>query len=183
MKLSMIITVSRFYLIPVFIFFYCLPWGWSSVAAFAVFTIAALSDWLDGYYARKYNETSRFGAFLDPVADKILVAVALVMFVGEGHLHFIAIPSAVIICREIAVSALREWMAEIGASVKVSVQFIGKVKTFFQMFAMGGLFVTHITHSFYFEFIAIGSLWIAAILSLWSMFIYLQTAWPKLHFD
>ena len=130
------LTLLRIGLIPVFVLFFYLPVSWSHLAATAIFSLAAITDWFDGYLARKLGQTSSFGAFLDPVADKLMVAVALILIVQDEPTPWLAIPAAVIIGREITVSALREWMAEIGKSSKVAVSQIGKVKTTAQMIAM-----------------------------------------------
>ena len=126
MNIPNIITVMRVALIPVFIVLFWLPFSWSFWAASAVFAFASLTDWLDGYLARRLNQSTPFGAFLDPVADKLIVAVALVLLVAEHNNIWLTIPAIIIICREIMVSALREWMAEIGERAQVAVSNIGK---------------------------------------------------------
>lgn len=149
------------------------------VASTAVFIIAAITDWFDGFLARRWNQTSAFGAFLDPVADKLMVAGALLVLVEFRQVDYIAIIAFIIIGREITISALREWMAQIGASKSVAVSSIGKIKTAAQMTAIPmllfdkslfGLIDTH----FWGQIL----LWIAALLTLWSMFYYLRKAWP-----
>src|SRR3990167_755174 len=116
MKLSApnIVTLSRVFLIPIFIIIFYLPVSWCYVGSALIFALAALTDWLDGYLARRLSQTSAFGAFLDPVADKLLVAFALVLIVGHRHIPALALPAAIIVGREIMISALREWMAEVG---------------------------------------------------------------------
>ena len=109
-----ILSLTRIAVVPVFVVVFYLPFAWANVATAAIFAIAAFTDWLDGYLARRLNQTSRFGAFLDPVADKLLVAVALILLVAADPTPWLTIPAIIIIGREIAISALREWMAEIG---------------------------------------------------------------------
>ncbi len=137
------------------------------------FFIAGVTDWLDGYLARKWKQTTRFGAFLDPVADKVMVVVALVLIVEHQHTFWITIPAIIMISREIIISALREWMAELGERSKVAVSWWGKWKTTAQMLALGGLLWRY---NNYMEIAAIILLYIAAILTIWSMIQYLQVA-------
>ena len=129
--------------------------------------------WLDGYLARKWKQTTRFGAFLDPVADKVMVVAALVLIVEYQHSLWITIPAIIMISREIIISALREWMAELGERSKVAVSWWGKWKTTAQMLALGGLLWRY---NNYMEIAAIILLYIAAILTVWSMIQYLQAA-------
>lgn len=138
-----------------------------------IFFIAGVTDWLDGYLARKLKQTTRFGAFLDPVADKVMVVVALVLIVEHQHTFWITIPAIIMISREIIISALREWMAELGERSKVAVSWWGKWKTTAQMLALGGLLWRY---NNYMEIAAIILLYIAAILTIWSMIQYLQAA-------
>lgn len=175
-----ILTLLRIALIPVFVVIFYLPWDWSAVVCALVFALAALTDWLDGYLARKLNQVSPMGAFLDPVADKLMVATALILLVQADPNPALAIPSAVIIGREITISALREWMAELGARAKVAVSVIGKIKTAFQMIAIFLLILK--TNLFGLPIYTVGYilLYIAAILTLWSMVVYLRAAWPSL---
>jgi CDP-diacylglycerol--glycerol-3-phosphate 3-phosphatidyltransferase len=136
MNIPNILTLMRVGLIPIFILLYYLPFYWSYLAAAVIFTVASLTDWLDGYLARKWEQSTAFGAFLDPVADKLMVAVALVLLV-QSHANFwITAPAMVIIGREIVISALREWMAELGARAHVAVSNLGKYKTAAQMVAL-----------------------------------------------
>ena len=128
MNIPNVLTLMRVALIPVFILLFCLPFSWSYWAASAIFAFASFTDWLDGYLARRLNQSTPFGAFLDPVADKLLVAVALVLLVAEHTNLWLTLPAIIIICREIMVSALREWMAEIGERAQVAVSSIGKWK-------------------------------------------------------
>ena len=128
MNIPNLLTVLRVLLIPIIILLFYLPFAWSYLAASAVFTIAAVTDWLDGYLARRLEQGTPFGAFLDPVADKLMVAVALVLLVEEHANLWLTLPAAIIIGREIVVSALREWMAELGARAQVAVSNLGKWK-------------------------------------------------------
>lgn len=141
-----------------------------------VFVLAAITDWLDGYLARKMGITSAFGRFLDPVADKLMVAAALIILV-QWHANIVmAISAIVIISREIAVSALREWMAELGNRTSVAVSYVGKLKTTFQMVAITVLLLNWQS----LEFIGYALMLVAVVLTLWSMMIYLKAAWPYL---
>jgi CDP-diacylglycerol--glycerol-3-phosphate 3-phosphatidyltransferase/cardiolipin synthase len=175
-----ILTFLRILLIPVFAVVYYLPFSWSHVAATALFGLAALTDWFDGYLARKLRQTSPFGAFLDPVADKLIVAVALILLVQTNPTFWFVIPAAVIVGREIAVSALREWMAEIGNRAQIAVSIIGKIKTTAQMTALLLLLYGQSLWGLPINDIGVLLLYLAAILTLWSMFIYLKAAWPHL---
>ena len=175
-----ILTVLRIALIPVFVLVYYLPYSWSHVATTALFGLAALTDWFDGYLARKLEQTSPFGAFLDPVADKLIVAVALVMLVQTNPTMWFVVPAAVIVGREIAISALREWMAEIGERTQVAVSFIGKIKTTAQMIALLLLLYRQPLWGFPTNEVGVLLLYVAAILTLWSMVMYLKAAWPML---
>jgi CDP-diacylglycerol--glycerol-3-phosphate 3-phosphatidyltransferase/cardiolipin synthase len=145
-----------------------------------IFVLAAITDGLDGYYARKLGQTSALGAFLDPVADKLMITVVLVLLVEDQPSIWIALPAAVIIGREITISALREWMAELGASSKVAVSGYGKLKTICQMVALGFLIYHNDLFSIPIYTIGMVLLYIASILTLWSMILYLQAAWPQL---
>ena len=175
-----ILTFLRIALIPVFVGVYYLPYSWSHVATTALFGLAALTDWFDGYLARKLEQTSPFGAFLDPVADKLIVAVALIMLVQTNPEFWFVIPAAVIVGREIAISALREWIAEIGERTQVSVSSIGKIKTTAQMTALLLLLYRQPLWGFPTNEFGVLLLYVAAILTLWSMAIYLKAAWPLL---
>jgi CDP-diacylglycerol--glycerol-3-phosphate 3-phosphatidyltransferase len=178
------LTFFRILLIPFLVIIFYLPFKSNNIVCAIIFTVAAITDWLDGYLARTLAQTSSLGAFLDPVADKLIVAVALVLLVGEKGLPFLAIPAAVIIGREIAISALREWMAEIGKRARVAVSHIGKIKTTLQMIAVIVLLTykpgsTGLT-GLWLGVLGYILLYVAAILTLWSMFIYLKTAWSEL---
>lgn len=184
MNVPNILTLLRIALIPVFVLFYYMPSHWSYLAATVVFALAAFTDWLDGYLARRLGATSAFGAFLDPVADKLMVATALVLIVDTNPSGmagiWIALPSVVIVGREIAVSALREHMAELGARAKVAVSMMGKIKTTTQMIALLLLIYQMPIGPLQTVFIGIIMLYIAAALTLWSMVLYLKAAIPVL---
>ncbi len=167
------LTLFRVVLIPFFIIAFYLPTDWAPFVATAIFFIASITDWFDGYLARKWKQTTRFGAFLDPVADKVIVAAALVLVVEYYHVFWITIPAIIMISREIIISALREWMAEIGSRTTVAVSWIGKVKTTAQMLALGGLLWRYNPAM---EILAIILLYVAAILTIWSMLQYLKAA-------
>jgi CDP-diacylglycerol--glycerol-3-phosphate 3-phosphatidyltransferase/cardiolipin synthase len=176
------LTWLRILMIPaIFALFYLLPYPWADPAACAAFALAGITDSLDGYYARKLGQTSRLGAFLDPVADKLIVAAALVLIVSKDPRWFVVIVAAVIIGREIAVSALREWMAEIGARSRMKVTVLAKYKTIMQIVGLSlllfrqNLFGIIPTYKLGLLLTAI-----AAVLTLWSMVQYLRVAWPEL---
>jgi len=185
MKLTfpMILTLLRIALIPVLVLFFYLPYDWAPLATASVFILAAITDWLDGHMARRMDLMSDFGAFLDPVADKLMVAPALVLMV---HLPppiyfptiFLTLSAAVIIGREIAISALREWMSEMGERGTVKVGALGKFKTIFQMTAISLLLYKHDLVSLPVVLIGELLLYLAAALTLWSMWEYLRAAWP-----
>lgn len=187
MKIPNILTLIRIILIPVFVAVYYLPIEDARLLAACLFGIAAVTDWLDGYLARKLNQTSPFGAFLDPVADKLMVAAALVVLVDTYSREMqtwpvlTAIPAIVIIGREIVISALREWMAEIGARAQVAVSMIGKIKTVMQMAAILALLAFEPDTPM--AWMGIAGLYAATILTLWSMVVYLKAAWPHLSDD
>jgi cardiolipin synthase len=176
------LTWLRIVLIPVFVGVYYVPDSWLAPAArnwtgMTVFALAAITDWLDGYLARRWGETSAFGAFLDPVADKLMVAAALILLVHQERAP--AYLAMIIIGREIAISALREWMAQLGAGRKTAVAFIGKVKTVAQMTAIIALLLSEpVIPGISTPLIGTIALWIAAILTLWSMIHYLRLAAP-----
>jgi len=181
MKIPNLLTLLRIVLIPVFVLVFYLPYDWAPYGAGAIFALAAVTDWFDGYLARKLNQFSPFGAFLDPVADKLMVAAALVLVVDSYASMLITIPAGLIIGREIVISALREWMAELGKRASVAVSYIGKVKTTMQMAAI--FFLVIAPAGSVLAWCGVGILYIAAILTLWSMFDYLKAAWPDLMKD
>lgn len=189
MKLTVptMLTLGRILMIPVLVLVFYLPYQWTNFASAAVFGLAALTDWLDGWIARRFHQYSAFGAFLDPVADKLMVAVALFLIVQGHPTPWMAFWAAVIVGREIAVSALREWMAILGQQATVNVAAIGKIKTIVQMVALLCLLysvtpekpprpaawmgepIFHIG-----DWLLAG----AALLTLWSGYGYLRAAWP-----
>jgi CDP-diacylglycerol--glycerol-3-phosphate 3-phosphatidyltransferase/cardiolipin synthase len=175
-----ILTLLRIALIPVFVIVFYLPVVWSSQACAWIFALAAVTDWLDGYTARRLEQFSPFGAFLDPVADKLMVAVALILLLEADPSPLLAIPVVVIIGREITISALREWMAELGARAQVAVTVIAKIKTTAQMLAI--ILLVYREPLWGVDVYTIGYvlLYIAALLTLWSMVVYLRAAWPSL---
>jgi len=174
------LTLLRILVIPIFIVAFYLPVGWSNLVTTGIFAFAAITDWFDGYLARRWNQTSNFGAFLDPVADKLIVATALVLLVETHPSPWIAVPAVVIIGREITISALREWMASVGDRTKVAVSTIGKIKTTVQMIALLMLLYEDDIFTIPIYGLGIVFLYMAAILTLWSMFIYLRAALPTL---
>ncbi|MDQ8040071.1 MAG: CDP-diacylglycerol--glycerol-3-phosphate 3-phosphatidyltransferase [Rickettsiella sp.] len=180
MGIPNLLTFLRILLIPVFILLFYLPFRGSHVLAAIIFTFAAMTDWLDGYLARNLDQVSKLGTFLDPVADKLIVVTALVLLVGDHALPYLAVPAAVIIGREIMVSALREWMAEIGKRVSIKVSTVGKIKTAVQMLAIICLLLYKPQGWIPFTWLGYILLYIAALLTLWSMCIYLKAAWRDL---
>ncbi|WP_298397104.1 CDP-diacylglycerol--glycerol-3-phosphate 3-phosphatidyltransferase [uncultured Azonexus sp.] len=182
-NLPILLTWLRIVAIPLLIAVYYLPADCATaqernLIATLIFIAAALTDWADGYLARKLNQTSAFGAFLDPVADKLMVAAALIVLVQLGRAD--AIVAAIIIGREITISALREWMAKIGAAKSVAVSMLGKVKTAAQMAAIPLLLFQ--ASLFGIDTMLAGEwlIWLAALLTLWSMGYYLRMAWPEI---
>ncbi len=175
-----ILTLFRIVLVPVLVLVFYWQHPWSNILACAVFVLGALTDWLDGWIARRYNMYSAFGAFLDPVADKLAVAFALFLVTQKHHTAWIAILSAIIVGREITISALREWMAQMGAHGLVKVASLGKIKTIVQMVAIS--FVLFYEDLFGIPIFRIGEwlLAIAAALTLWSGFDYMRAAWPTM---
>jgi CDP-diacylglycerol--glycerol-3-phosphate 3-phosphatidyltransferase len=183
------LTLFRILLLPVMVIVFYAPFSGANIAAAIIFIAAAITDWLDGYLARRMNLTSAFGAFLDPVADKLMVAVTLFLLV-ESHRGgwpgvLMAVTAAVIVGREISVSALREWMAEIGMRATVKVALIGKLKTVMQMIALVVLIVQHekAAEALRLYHIGEGLLVIAGVLTIWSGLYYLRAAWPILSAD
>ena len=162
---------------------YYLPLPQSHALGAMLFALGAITDWLDGYLARRLAQVSEFGAFLDPVADKLMVAVALVLIVEHHPTPFVAIPAAVIIGREITISALREWMAGIGEQARVQVSRVGKCKTTLQMVALVFLLYHEPILGCATWVLGLVLLYVAVLLTLWSMLIYLRTAWPTLRAD
>lgn len=194
MNLPNVLTLLRILMIPVFIVVFYLPFWWAHLAAAIIFALGCVTDWLDGYFARSLKQFTRLGAFLDPVADKLMVSIALVMIIGETEFQFITwnkstlaipvalltVPAAIIVGREIIVSALREWMAELGKRTSVAVSHLGKVKTTIQMIALIVLIYCDASTHAYIVISGYVLLYVAALLTLWSMFIYVKAAWPDL---
>ncbi len=182
LTLPTMLTLMRIALVPVLIILFYLPFHWSNIACAVVFVAAAITDWADGYIARKQGQMSRFGEFLDPVADKIMVATALILLVQrqEHYEAVFAIASAIIVGREITISALREWMSEIGERNRIKVSWPGKLKTGFQMTAIGFLLYHENIWILPTAFIGELLLYTAAALTLWSMWNYLKSAWPAM---
>lgn len=182
-NIPILLTWLRIILIPALVGLYYLPDNWSvpggrDLVATVVFVVAAWTDWLDGYLARLWKETSAFGAFLDPVADKLMVAAALIILVYLDRVC--ALIAVVIIGREITISALREWMAQIGAHKSVAVSMIGKVKTAAQMSAIPLLLYYEPIAWFNVQLAGTVLIYVAAVLTLWSMVFYMRMAWPYL---
>ena len=180
-----LLTLSRLAFIPVIIVFFYLPYEWARPAAAWLYGLACVTDWFDGYLARKLNQQSEMGAFLDPVADKLIVAVALILIASESApFHWVVVLSTcVIVGREITISALREWMATLGKQSVVAVSMSGKIKTAAQMLAIG--FLMHKVPFYGLDTRAIGVVWllIAAALTVISMFVYLKSAWKEIGSD
>jgi CDP-diacylglycerol--glycerol-3-phosphate 3-phosphatidyltransferase len=174
------LTWLRILMIPGVVVLYYLPFWWAHPAAGVGFALAGITDTLDGYFARKLGLTSRLGAFLDPVADKLIVAVALVLIVSGDSRWFVVIMAIVIIGREIAVSALREWMAEIGARGRIKVSQLAKYKTIMQITGLSMMLFHHNLFGIAIYKLGVVLTAIAAVLTLWSMILYLRLAWPEL---
>ncbi len=181
-----LLTLLRLMLVPVFIVVYHLPFASAPLLTTALFVLAAVTDWLDGYLARRLKQSSAFGAFLDPVADKLMVLSALILLVSDDGVleqvwdrRVFAVVVLIILGRELAISALREWMAELGKRASVAVSVIGKLKTIGQMLAIP--FLLYQQPLFGVPVFAVGEmlLYLAAGLTLWSMAVYLRAAWPE----
>ena len=186
-NLPNLLTLFRIALIPVLVVIYFLPIPYREIILTSVFVLAALTDWLDGYLARRMNAMTRLGAFLDPVADKLIVSSALILLASDSevlvrvlHPAAFAVAVTIIVGREIAISALREWMAELGERAAVAVGALGKIKTTMQMVAIA--FLLYMLPAFGLPIFRIGeiALYVAAALTLWSMLEYLKAAWPYL---
>jgi CDP-diacylglycerol--glycerol-3-phosphate 3-phosphatidyltransferase len=186
-----VLTFGRIAAIPLLVIFFYLPFHWAHMAATVVFMAASFTDWLDGYLARYLQQTTKLGAFLDPVADKLMVSIALMLIVAEQTFKYvdvpggklmivpaaaITIPAMIIVAREIVVSALREWMAEVGKRAHVVVSSLGKVKTAVQMLAILVLLYCDNTTNTTLIFTGVAMLYLSALLTIWSMLIYLQAA-------
>jgi CDP-diacylglycerol--glycerol-3-phosphate 3-phosphatidyltransferase len=180
MNLPNLLTLSRIFLIPVFAVVYLVPGEGTYIYAAALFALAAFTDWLDGYLARRLDQTTAFGAFLDPVADKLIVVTALVLLIGHHNTLWFTLPGLIIVGREIVISALREWMAEMNRRGLVAGTWLGRLKTTFQMIAMVVLLANPPSLDRPWVIIGYVLLYIAAVMTLASMVIYLRAAWPTL---
>ena len=178
MNVPNIITSVRVVLIPVIVVLFYLPVEWKYLAVSGAFIIAAISDWLDGYLARKWGQFTEFGAFFDPVADKLIVTVVLVLLVEEHASIWLTVPAIIIIGRELVISALREWMAELGKRTSVAVSYVGKLKTALQMISI--IILLSDAPGSLASVVGLWCLYVAAVLTLWSMYIYLKAAWKDL---
>ncbi len=174
------LTLIRIAFIPVIIVMFYLPVEWARPACAWLYGLACITDWLDGYLARKLNQQSKFGAFMDPVADKLIVATALILISSAHPEILIVIGTIIIIGREITISALREWMASLGLRSKVAVSMLGKVKTTAQMFAIGFLLYRDEFYGLNTHDTGVVLLVIASVLTILSMFIYLKAAWSEM---
>ena len=178
LNLAIILTLFRIAAIPVVVICFYSPLEYARPIAAIIFGIAAVTDFIDGWVARRFNQQSRFGEFLDPVADKLMVAIVLVMLVQAESGWFEDIIAMIIIGREITISALREWMATIGERANVKVDWTGKVKTVLQMFGIA--FMVYRNEFLGIDIYAVGFVLLvaAAGMTIWSMFVYLRAAWP-----
>ena len=180
MNLPNIITLARILFVPVFVVTYLVPGQWTYITTAVLFGLAAFTDWLDGYLARRLDQTTPFGAFLDPVADKLIVVSALVLLMAHHGNVWLTLPGLIIVGREIVISALREWMAEMNSSGKMAVNTLGKVKTTVQMIAISMLLAYPPVLDAPWVIGGYVLLYVAAFMTLWSMSIYLAAAWPTL---
>lgn len=187
MNLPNVLTVLRVAVIPIVLLLFYWPFEHARQLALVLYAAACITDWVDGYLARKLGQTSKFGAFLDPVADKLLVTVTLVMLleaeVSDGQGRILAVLVAIIIGREVTVSALREWMAELGQRTSVAVGMVGKLKTTVQMVAIGCMIWKIPTFGVHWYTLGFYLLFAAAALTVWSMLLYLKAAWPFMKED
>jgi CDP-diacylglycerol--glycerol-3-phosphate 3-phosphatidyltransferase len=174
-----LLTFARIVLLPVILVIFYLPYDWARPLSCAIFLMAAITDWLDGYLARKWEIESAFGAFLDPVADKLMVATVLIMLVEDASTWLLTVPAIVIIGREITISALREWMASVGSRAKVAVSYLGKIKTTAQITALAMLLFRDHLFGLPIYNIGMACLYLAAVLTIWSMVDYLVAAFSS----
>jgi CDP-diacylglycerol--glycerol-3-phosphate 3-phosphatidyltransferase len=172
------VTAFRILVIPLVVLVFYLPIDWARPASGVLFGLAGVTDWLDGYLARRLNQTSAFGAFLDPVADKLMVSTALVLLVQSDPNLLLTMVAVVIIGREIAVSALREWMSALGEGAQVAVTYFAKWKTTLQIFGISFMLYEYPQFGWPIYGIGMSLLLAAVVLTLWSMFDYLKAAWP-----
>ena len=178
------LTIMRIMLIPVLMVVFYVPFKNHLLVAAGIFAFAAITDWFDGYLARRLGQMTAFGAFLDPVADKLMVSITLVLLVERHDTLLFTLAACVIIGREIVISALREWMAELGKRTSVAVSYVGKVKTTFQMIAIVGLLaIDPNTDESWLLALSYLMLYSAAVLTLWSMFVYLRAAWNVIRYE
>lgn len=179
-NLPNILTLSRIVMIPIMLALFFTPFEWARYVCVFIFALASVTDWLDGYLARKSGQVSNFGAFLDPVADKLMVATALILVVYDQPNGFLVVCTTVIVGREILVSALREWMAEAGNRASVAVSKLAKMKTAVQMMAIGLLLWRTDFHGLPINVLGYVALGLASLLAVMTMLDYLKTAWPVL---
>lgn len=182
LNIPTILTLIRIAFIPLIVLIYYLPFAASHAVAAAIFALAAFTDWLDGYLARSLNQTTHFGSFLDPVADKLIVSTMLVVLVASYDVPYMELPAAVIIGREITISALREWMSQIGNRLSVAVSMLGKIKTAIQLISL--ILLIFYTNGMPYANLVLTSgiilLYCASVLTIWSMCLYLKAAWTDL---
>lgn len=183
MNIPLLLTMLRIAAIPIIAIAYLLPFWWAHPVAALLLALTAFTDWLDGYLARSWSQMTQLGAFLDPVADKLLVAVSLVVMLSAHLIPYLGVAAAVIISREIAISALREWMSIIGKRVSVKVTRVAKYKTAIQMLALVLLVLYYPGCFVWVKWAGAILLYIAAILTIWSMCVYLAAAWPDLRVE
>jgi CDP-diacylglycerol--glycerol-3-phosphate 3-phosphatidyltransferase len=180
MNLPNLLTLARILLIPIFVLVYVFPGRGTYLLAAVLFGLAAFTDWLDGYFARRLNQTTPFGAFLDPVADKLIVVAALTVLIGHHATLWLTLPGLIIIGREIVISALREWMAEMNRRGIVAVTWFSRVKTTIQMVAIVVLIANPPDPDRAWVMTGYALLYVAAVMTLISMALYLRAAWPTL---
>jgi len=178
MNIPNLLTLVRILCVPVFVVVYLVPGAY--IWAAGVFTVAAITDGLDGYLARRWQQTTAFGAFLDPVADKLIVVSALALLIGSHTTIWMTLPGLIIIGREVVISALREWMAEMNRRGLVRVSWIGKLKTVLQMIAIIILLANSPNLTLPWVIVGYVLMYVAVILTLWSMAVYIKAAWPTL---
>ena len=170
------LTLLRIALLPVIVVVFYVDAPWARPLSCLIFSVAGITDWLDGHLARRWNVESRFGAFLDPVADKLMVATVLILIVEFDASPWLTVPAIVIIGREITISALREWMASVGQRGKVAVGWVGKVKTTAQIIALGMLLYLHDFLGLPIYLMGMAALYVATLLTIWSMVGYMRAA-------
>lgn len=183
MNLPNCITLFRVFLIPLCVLVFYLPYSWSYSVTALIFALAGLTDWLDGYLARRLGQSTPFGAFLDPVADKLMVVIVLALLIERMEVWWFTLPAITIIGREILISALREWMAELGKRTSVAVSNVGKFKTALQMISIFILLLAAPERSGLWITTGVITMYIAAVLTLWSMLVYLRAAAPEFKLD